>query len=216
MITKTNKLICSNIGLVHACANRFKNKGIEYDDLVQAGNLGLIKAAKKFDESRGIKFSTYAVPVILGEIKTLFRNNSSIKVSRSLKDIALAIAKQSSKFLAENGKSPTINELSKILDISQDKVIMALNLNTTPASLSNFSEDNKEIDIPDINENLSEKIALKQVISNLNKNERTLIILRFFKEYTQSKTGEILGLSQVQVSRKEKKILNKLKNYLSK
>lgn len=211
MTTKVSELVCNNIALVRACASRFKNRGIEYDDLFQAGNLGLVKAAKKFDASRGTKFSTYAVPVILGEIKTLFRNNSNMKVSRSLKDISLLITKTNNKFLAENGTNPTISELSNSLDISSDKIIMALNSNLAPISISSFYEENQCLDIPDIDENLSEKIALKQILSNLNKNERALIILRFFKEYTQSKTGKILGLSQVQVSRKEKKILNKLK-----
>lgn len=211
MTTKVSELVCNNIALVRACASRFKNRGIEYDDLFQAGNLGLVKAAKKFDASRGTKFSTYAVPVILGEIKTLFRNNSNMKVSRSLKDISLLITKTSNKFLAENGTNPTISELSNLLDIPFDKIIMALNSNLVPISISSFYEENQCLDIPYIDENLSEKMALKQILSNLNKNERALIILRFFKEYTQSKTGEILGLSQVQVSRKEKKILNKLK-----
>lgn len=214
MNIKTNELICNNIRLVHACAKRFKGKGIEYDDLFQAGCLGLIKSAERFDQSKGVKFSTYAVPVVLGEIKTLFRNNSSIKISRELKDIALLINKESNKFLTKNGKSPTITQLSHILNISVDKIIMAMNCSASPVSLSGFAEDNREIDIPDNNEILNEKIALKQLIDKLNKDERAIIILRFFKEYTQSKTGEILGISQVQVSRKEKKILYKLKKEL--
>ncbi len=219
-MSKDNKqLIKENLALVHACARRFIGKGIEYDDLFQAGSIGIVKAAEKFDTSKGVKFSTYAVTVILGEIKNLFRTDGSVKVSRKLKELSLLINKESNKFCLKYSRMPSVEELAKILNKDAEDITIALNSSKSPISLSisKDNEENKEIDIDipsEENENLTEKIALKQLLNNLEKEERSIIILRFFKDYTQSKTGKLLGLSQVQVSRKEKKILSKLRKEL--
>ncbi len=208
-----------NMGLVHACAKRFKDKGIEYDDLFQAGCEGLVKAINRFDIERGVKFSTYAIPVILGEIKKLFREGGSVKVSRTLKELSLAATRESNKFTIKNQRPPTINELSEILGVDVHQIVMALNALILPLSLSGTNKDDgeeaKEIDIPveecDI---LAEKIALKESLLNLKDKDRSIIILRFFKDFTQSKTAKLLGMSQVQISRKEKKILSELRQKL--
>ncbi len=217
MNNDNKKLIGENLALVHACAKKFKNKGIEYDDLFQSGCIGIVKAAEKFDKTKGVKFSTYAVTVILGEIKNLFRTGGSVKVSRNLKELYAMINKESDKFYIENSRVPTVEELSKILKKDVSDIAMALDSARIPISLSvaDEQENCKEMEIPaEENENITEQIALKQLLYNMAKEERSIIILRFFQDYTQSQTGEILGMSQVQVSRKEKKILTKLKDEL--
>lgn len=212
-----NSCIESNIGLVHACAKRFANKGIEYDDIIQAGCLGLTKAFKAFDNARGTKFSTYAVPVILGEIKQLFRENSSLKVSRALKDLALKINRETEKFLSQYGRSPSISELSTILGETGENIFEALEASQTPLSLT-VKCDNKdeEIDVPidSEEEKISAKLSLTKAIEELNAVDKNLIILRFFHGKTQSQTAKILGLNQVAVSRKEKTILKTLRTKL--
>lgn len=212
-----NSCIENNIGLVHACAKRFANKGIEYDDIIQAGCLGLTKAFKAFDNARGTKFSTYAVPVILGEIKQLFRENSSLKVSRALKDLALKINRETEKFLSQYGRSPSISELSTILGETGENIFEALEASQTPLSLT-VKCDNKdeEIDVPidSEEEKISAKLSLTKAIEELNAVDKNLIILRFFHGKTQSQTAKILGLNQVAVSRKEKTILKTLRTKL--
>lgn len=212
-----NSCIENNIGLVHACAKRFANKGIEYDDIIQAGCLGLTKAFKAFDNARGTKFSTYAVPVILGEIKQLFRENSSLKVSRALKDLALKINRETEKFLSQYGRSPSISELSTILGETNENIFEALEASQIPLSLT-VKCDNKdeEIDVPidSEEEKISAKLSLTKAIEELNAVDKNLIILRFFHGKTQSQTAKILGLNQVAVSRKEKTILKTLRTKL--
>lgn len=213
-----DQLISENVGLVHACAQKFKGKGIEYDDLFQAGCLGLIKAVDAFDEMRGFKLSTYAVPVILGEIKRLFRDGGAIKVGRSLKELSLKATKFISVFTAQNTREPTINELARGLNIEPALAAQALEVSRAPISLTVEKEDGESqldipVDAPD--ERLAEVIALKQIIKRLNDKDRALILLRFFKNQTQVQTAKILGMTQVQVSRRERAILNSLKVQLS-
>ncbi|MDR3179075.1 MAG: sigma-70 family RNA polymerase sigma factor [Oscillospiraceae bacterium] len=211
-------IINENIGLVHLCIKKFVGKGIEYDDLFQAGSLGLVKAAAKFDYTKGLKFSTYAIPVILGEIKLLFREGGSIKVSRSLKSMAIRISRERESFFIKNGREPSINELSKILETTTEFITEAINSSSVPISLTIVDNKNSsgQIDIPteEIEENLSECISLKQVISELQSFDRILIILRFFKKHTQSETAKILKTTQTQVSRREKIILSELRRKL--
>ena len=197
-----------NIGLVHACAKRYKGKGIEYDDLFQAGCIGLVKAADAFDSNRGLQFSTYAVPVILGEIRRLFRDGGAIKVSRSLKELSLKAKREQDIFSAKNGREPSVNELAQILQVDYGLLTEALCAAAPPLSLTH-EEDNSEFDFPiDFGEEaLADSIALRQVLDLLEPKDRQLIFLRYFCGKTQAKTAEELFMTQVQVSRREKKIL---------
>lgn len=212
------EFIQNNMGLVHICAKRFKDKGIEYDDILQAGNLGLIKAVDNFDSTRKIKFSTYAIPCILGEIKQLFRSNGSIKVGRSLKDLSKKAKEVCSDYFSKHGKSLTVNQLAEILKISPENAALALNAGNLPLSLttidSNDEENQKDIPSEIFDDKLSDKIALNQILDSLKKEDKAIITLRFFKNQTQTKTAKILGMSQVQVSRREKIILNDIKKKL--
>ena len=159
------KLVSENLGLVHACAKRFKGRGIEYDDLYQSGCLALIKAIDGFDESKGFKFSTYAVPVILGEMKRLFRDGGTIKVGRSLKELSLKATKACDKFRVENAREPTISELAEVLGVETAKAAEAVSAGMVPLSLTVSDDDSgSQIDIavesPD--EKVSELLALKR------------------------------------------------------
>ena len=210
--------INNNIKLVYACANKFRNKGIEFDDLVGSGSLGLVKAVDAFDESRNVKFSTYAVPVILGEIKCLFRSGGAVKVGRTLKELSLKIKKTSEDFLKKEGREPSISELASILSVECEQISEAMEANVIPVSLTVEDTDGTaQIDIPveSHDEKISELIALQDVIGKLPAKDRAIIILRFFKSQTQTQTAKALGMTQVQVSRREKVILNELKLLLA-
>ena len=208
----------SNMGLVHACAKRFRGRGIEYDDLVQAGCLGLVKAVDHFDEGRGLQFSTYAVPVILGEMRRLFRDGGAIKVGRALKELSLKAARACNEFSLREGRQPTISELAEQLGVEPAEASQALGASQQSLSLSADEENGGgQIDVPTEapEEKISELIALKQVVGELDPRDRSLIVMRFFKSRTQTQTAEVLGMTQVQVSRREKKILQELKAKLS-
>ncbi|MDO5125058.1 MAG: sigma-70 family RNA polymerase sigma factor [Ruminococcus sp.] len=213
-----NALAENNLGLVHLCANRFRNKGIEYDDLYSAGCIGLLKASKAFDHDRGVRFSTYAVPVILGEIKRLFRDGGTIKVSRTLKELSLHISRHREQFILSEGREPTIEELCLISGQPTETVIEALNVALPPLSLTNSGEDsdNSEFDIPTESPDLSitDRLSLRQVMSDLDVKDRQLIYLRYFENKTQVETAKILDMTQVQVSRREKKLLSFMRQEL--
>jgi RNA polymerase sporulation-specific sigma factor len=215
-----DKIISDNLGLVHSCCNKFKGRGIEYDELFSAGCMGLVKAVNKFNPDLGLQLSTYAVPVILGEIKGLFRSGGTVKVSRSLKELSIKINKVSSDFQKKYDKSPTINELASLLETSKEKIIDAINSSKIPLSLTNNNEDDDEkrqIDLPtdDIMESVTEKLALEQVMNKLNDKDKNIIELRYYKQKTQCETAKILNMTQVQVSRREKKILLFLRSQLN-
>lgn len=211
---KTDDLIEKNLNLVHSCAKRFKNKGIEYDDLYQAGCLGLVKAANGFKEELGFKFSTYAVPVILGEIKRLFRDGSAVKISRSMKEKARLVMKTKQELETKLGREPRIKEISERLHLDEFETAELLNVSLPPVSLTSAGDEGeRQIDIPveSQEENIQNVLALREIISHLPQEERKIIFLRYYKGLTQSQTAEIIGISQVQVSRKEKKAVNKVK-----
>ena len=209
----------ANLGLVHACAKRFKGRGIEYDDLFSAGCVGLLKAINNFDWDRGIKLSTYAVPVILGEIKQLFRDSGTVKVSRSLKELSLKASKISDEYLRQHGEEITVNKLAEILETEPDRVVQALNASRLPVSLNNLDRDGDEYvtDIPvdSVEEKLSEIISLRQAVKDLEEEDKKLIILRYYKHMTQTQTAKVLNITQVQVSRREKQIVANLRNSLA-
>lgn len=212
-------LIQNNIGLVHSCAQKLKGRGIEYDDLFQAGCMGLVKAADAFDQERGVRFSTYAVPVILGEMRRLFRDGGTIKVSRSLKELSLRIGRVRERFGIDYGREPAISELAEILEVDESQIVEAINAATPPLSLTISDEEGGgQIDVPvDSPEDmLSDILSLRQVVGQLEPNDRKLVYLRYFGNKTQTQTAEALGMTQVQVSRREKKILQSLRTLLIK
>ncbi len=210
MIDK-NKLAESNMGLVHACCKRFSGKGIEYEELFSAGCLGLAKAINNFDESRNFQFSTYAFPVIMGEIKRLFRDGGSVKVSRTLRELASAICRANNENKMKNGTELTVSQLAQKLDVSEEKIIDALNCVRTPLSLTaEYDEDgNPQLDVPvdDIQYEISERLSLEQALKLLDDNDQKIIRLRYYQNKTQTQTAKILNMTQVQVSRRERKIL---------
>lgn len=215
--TKRDAFIESNLGLVHACAHRFKNKGIEYDDLYAAGCMGLVKAVDAFDEERGFKFSTYAVPVILGEIRRLFRDGGSVKVSRGLKELSLKAVREREKFQTKCGRDPTISELAEILEVSIEDAAQAIGASCPPMSLTQSDDDGGgQIDVKSEagDEEITNKIAIKQAIEELEENDKKIISMRYFLGKTQTEIAKELGMTQVQVSRREKRILKFLREKL--
>lgn len=205
-----------NLGLVHLCANRFRGRGIEYEDLYSAGCLGLLKAVKAFDPERGVKFSTYAVPVILGEIKRLFRDGGTLRVSRSLKELSMRLQKICSEFFLREGREPAISELSEISGESETDISEALCAAQPLLSLTASDDSEGQLDVPveAPDEQIVDLLALRQIMTALPENDRMLLELRYFKNLTQSKTAKILGMTQVQVSRREKKLLTQMRKEL--
>ena len=210
--------IAENLGLVHACANRFRNRGLEYDDLFSAGCIGLCKAADGFDEALGFAFSTYAVPAILGEIRRLFRDGGAVKVSRTLKERARAAQKVQDALTALWDRTPTVCEIAEKMGISEYETAELLNLAKPPLSLTEFDgEDERQTDIPvpSGEEEIQNRLALGAVLDTLPDTDRKLIELRYYQGLTQVKTAEALGLSQVQVSRRERAILLEMRKRLT-
>ena len=197
-----------NLGLVHACAGRFRGRGIEYDDLYSAGCMGLVKAYDGFDESRGVCFSTYAVPVILGEIKKLFREGGVVKVSRSLKELGMRVNAAREQYIKLCGTEPSLTQLAQQLDEPLDSIALAVQpaLSLTP---DNGEESGAQLDIPvdSPEEELADRISLGEVLRSLPQEDQDLIRLRFYGERTQSETARLLHTTQVQISRRERKIL---------
>ncbi len=218
MVTSNrNKMIEENIGLVHSIAQRFKGRGEEYDDLYQAGCVGLIKAVDNFDESKGFLFSTYAVPVIMGEIRRLFRDGGAVKVSRSLKEKSIKVQAIREKFIKRELREPTISELSDLCEIGTEELSEVLNIINPVISLSCSTDDGDDtIDIPvDDTEKLFNRLSVQQAIKDLSNDELLLIKYRYYEGKTQCETAKFLGISQVQVSRREKQLLTKLRDKLS-
>ncbi len=210
-----DEFITKNIPLVHALANRFRGRGIEYEELFSAGSVGLVKAYDNFDFSRGVKFSTYAVPVIVGEIKRLFRDFGEVKISRSLKELSRRTARAAEELSIKNGCEPTVSEIAEYLGISLEEAEEALAAGSPTISLTN-AEDGSSFDIPSEGEECSvvDRVALGQCLEALPKEDRLLITLRYFRGMTQAQTAQAVGMSQVNVSRREKKILEKLRQAL--
>lgn len=217
-MSERDEKICNNIGLVHTCARRFIGRGIEYDDLYQAGSMGLVKAVDGFDESRGLKFSTYAVPVILGEIRRLFRDGGTVKVSRTLKELAMRVSRERDAFCLREGREPSVTELAETLGIEREQAAEALGVLLPALSLTRSGEesDGDEVDIPidSPEENITDRLALRQLLAELPPHDRSLIEYRYFKRQTQQATADQLGMTQVQVSRRERAILRQLREQL--
>ena len=215
-------LISSNLGLVRSVIGKFSNIGYERDDLFQLGSIGLIKAIYKFDPSYNVKFSTYAVPMILGEIKRYLRDDGMVKVSRSLKQLAIKVKMQGEALSKKLGRDPTIEEE---LGVEKEDVVMAIESNFSVEYLQGVIHEEEGSPICLIDkisrkgdneeDKVVDNILLKEVLGKLEKRERQIIMLRYFEDKTQSEIGQLLDISQVQVSRIEKKVLHKLKSYIT-
>lgn len=228
-----DKLVLENIGLVYSVSRRFAGRGYELEDINQIGTIGLIKAIDKFDDSFDVRFSTYAVPMIAGEIKRFLRDDGMLKVSRSLKENGYRIKKASDELVLQNGREATIEELAAATELSVEDVVMALEANTDVESIYRtiYQNDGNEVYLVDklsgssgdtvrdefagAQEQLLNSILLEQLLAELDELEGKLIMLRYFKEMTQTQVADKLGISQVQVSRLEKKILRKLRGYIT-
>ena len=212
------EFIEKNLGLVHACAGRFKGRGIEYEELYAAGCLGLVKACDGFDIGRGVCFSTYAVPVILGEIKKLFRDGGTVKVSRSLKELSLRINAAREHHSKLCGAEPGVTELAETLGTTPEQIALAIRASLPALSLTPTDDEDglKEFDVPidSPEEALSDRIGLAEVMGRLSEGDRRLIRLRFFAGRTQSETARVLGTTQVQISRRERRILKWMREQL--
>ena len=216
-MSERDKAIEENIGLVHTCARRFHGKGVEYDDLFQAGCVGLVKAVDGFDAERGFCFSTYAVPLIIGEIRRLFRDGGSVRVSRSIRELSLKISRVREELIMSLDREPTVAEIAQKLGRSAEDVSQALGATLPTLSLTREGEDDGEqIDLPAeaIEERITDRLALQQVLAELEGRDRALIVLRYIRSQTQQKTAEQLGMTQVQVSRRERAILQQMRKKL--
>lgn len=224
-------LIEENLGLVHYIVKRFLNRGYDAEDLFQIGCIGLMKSIDQFDVSYQVKFSTYAVPLIAGEIKRFLRDDGLIKVSRSLKENSYHIMKATEKFVQEHNRQPTMNEITEITGLSDEEIVMAMEVNTPVESIYQtvYQSDGNEIFLVDqISQNghmggstndkndlekdkLLNHILIKELLEKLDENERKLIQWRFYEEKTQTEIAQMLHINQVQVCRMEKKIVRKMR-----
>lgn len=208
------EFIESNLPLVHKLANRFRGRGIEYEELYSAGCVGLVKACDRFEPERGLCFSTYAVPVILGEIRRLFRDGGSVKISRGLKDLSVRASRVREQLSAEG--EPRISDIAKALGVSPEEAAEALCAAVPPVSLDSGGEEGGELSVPcgSGEEKLIDRLALRQCLSELSGEDRDIVILRYFRGKTQCETAQLLGMTQVMVSRRERRILQSLREQL--
>ena len=215
-------LVNCNIRLVWSVVQRFLNRGYDSEDLFQIGCIGLLKSVDKFDLSYDVKFSTYAVPMIIGEIQRFLRDDGTLKVSRSLKELANRIRKTKDELSKKLGRTPTVKEVAEVLGIAPEEVVFAQEANKPPSSIHEtvFENDGDPITLMDqISDDSQEiwfdKLALGEAIGTLSERERLIVYLRYFKDQTQSEVADRLGISQVQVSRLEKKILKSIKEQIA-
>jgi RNA polymerase sporulation-specific sigma factor len=217
-------IVKKNIGLVSSIVKKFLNRGYEYEDLFQIGSIGLIKAINNFDQSYNVRFSTYAVPMIMGEIKRFIRDDGIIKISRHMKETARKIKHLRENFAKINGREATIAEISKELCITSEDVVMSMeSLNSVEYLYDTIHQDDgspvllidKIGEDKDYGSDVIDKVAIKEILNSLEPRERQIIIFRYFKDMTQSQIAEIIGISQVQVSRIEKKVLEQMRKIMT-
>lgn len=216
-----NRLIEENSPLVKSIVRRYKNKGVEYDDLFQLGCLGFAKAINNFDVSFGVKFSTYAVPMIAGEIKRFLRDDGSVKVSRSTKTLYYSIQKYIEQCRQENSTTPTPREIAEKFQIDESELMFVMESAKMPLSLyDSAGKDDSTATVldklsqGDTTDDLLSHIVITDLLSTLDEKDRKLLILRYFRDKTQTEVAQMLGVSQVQISRRESKLLSRLKNTL--
>lgn len=214
-------LLKHNTPLIKSIVNRYKNKSVEYEDLMQLGSIGLLKAVQNFDKKFNVKFSTYAVPMIAGEIKRFMRDDGSIKVSRALKTLNTQINEYIEGCKAVGEAEPTIEEIAEKFKIEQQEVVLALDSSKYPLSIYESMDDESGVELQnriaskETTDDMIDKIVLKDVIMSLPERERKIIILRYFRDKTQSELAGVFGISQVQISRIESKVLKLLRNSLN-
>jgi len=217
-----DRLVSGNIRLVWSVVQRFMGRGYEPDDLFQIGCIGLLKSVDKFDLSYDVKFSTYAVPMIIGEIQRFLRDDGTLKVSRSLKELAGKVRKTKDELSKTLGRLPTIGEVAEQLGITAEEVVFAQEANKPPSSIHEtvFENDGDPITLMDQiadegQERWFDKLALSEAIGSLPERERLIVYLRYYRDQTQSEVAGRLGISQVQVSRLEKKILQNIREQIA-
>ncbi len=214
------EMINGNLRLVLSVVQRFTNRGECPDDLFQVGCIGLIKAIDNFDVSVGVRFSTYGVPMIIGELRRFLRDNNSVRVSRSMRDIAYKAMQVKEQMTAQNNREPTVEEIAKVLEVPKENIVLALEAIVEPVSLYEpvFSDGNDTMYVMDqVGDNNDEKnwleeLAFKDAMANLSQREKNVLALRFFKGKTQMEVAQEIGISQAQVSRIEKGALSKIKS----
>ncbi len=221
-IAARDLIVEENIGLVHSIVRRFLGRGIDAEDLFQIGCIGLVKAIYKFDMSFDVKFSTYAVPMIMGEIKRFIRDDGIIKVSRSIKELGIKALALREKIMKETNIEPTVKELSKKLNASPEEVAMALEAGLKPESINATGGEKGDKSLEerletgeDCEDTVINRVLVQELLKSLDDREKKIIILRYFKQKTQSEIAKQMGISQVQVSRIEKKVLNSMRDKLT-
>ena len=209
-----DRFIEENLPLVHKLANRFRGRGVEYEELYSAGCVGLVEACDRFEPERGLCFSTYAVPVILGEIRRVFRDGGSVKMSRGLKELSVKAARERDRLSADG--EPRVSDIACALGVTQEEAAEALCAAVPPVSLNSGGNDGEELTVPcgSGEERLIDRLALRQCLERLSGTDRDIVILRYFRGKTQCETAQLLGLTQVMVSRRERKLLQSLREQL--
>lgn len=217
----TSRLVSANMGLVRSVCARFRSRGTEYEDLVQIGSIGMLKAIRSFEPSFGTAFSTYAVPLIVGEIRRHLRDDGPIKVGRALKKQGSDLLRVREAILCETGREPTVSELAERCELSEAEAAFALEAVTPLRSLSEPKGEDEGLTLESTLaersgeiERLTDRLALRQALNTLEPTERMLVILRYFRGFSQQKTGQVLGMTQVRVSRTEKRVMDKLRKIL--
>ena len=215
------KLVTENSNLIWSIVTRFKDRGYEIEDLYQIGCIGFIKSIKRFDTNYEVKLSTYAVPYILGEIKRFIRDDGPVKVSRSIKELSYKIKLIQNEYITKKGRDIQIEELAKLLKVSKEDIVIAMDSNNTVESIDRRVNDSDDLTIMDkLKSNVDQekdivnKITIKTLIEGLDEKSKKIIMLRYYRGKTQSQVAELLGVTQVQVSRLEKKILSSMKHKL--
>ena len=223
--SELEKLVEQNNGLIWSIVKRFNGRGYELEDLYQVGCMGFIKSIQRFDLNFDVKLSTYAVPYMIGEIKRYIRDDGPVKVSRSIKELSIKIKELQKEYFYKKGEEISIHQIAKELKTSREDVILAMESSNTIESLESSTytnqKDGNSINLmetlsnhQDEEEMITNKLVVKQLIENLDERDQDIILLRFYKEKTQAQVAKILGITQVQVSRVERKILGKMRNKL--
>ena len=216
------QLIVHNMPLIKSIVARYRGNATEYEDLLQLGSMGLVKAINNFDVGYNVRFSTYAVPMIAGEIKRFIRDDGAIKVSRALKTLSMALKKEIESYRLTNGEAPSAEYLAQKFSVTPQEVVFALDSSKYPVSLyEKFDDEGNQSVIDKLpsdenGDNIDDKILLKEAISTLPEREKKVLILRYYRDKTQSEIAKILGVSQVQVSRIESKVISILKKKFGK
>lgn len=219
--TAKTALVTENMPLIKSIVKRYGNVHVEYEDLMQLGAMGLIKAVNNFDSAYNVKFSTYAVPMIAGEIKRFIRDDGAVKVSRALKTLSVKMHAYIDEYIQTNGESPSLDNLSEVFGVDKQEIVFAMDSNKYPLSIYEKFDDESSGSIIDrlpakgSGDELIDNILLKKLLAELPEREKTVIKLRYYKDMTQSEVAKVLGVSQVQISRIESKVIGKMRKQLA-